>query len=107
MFNNTIYTKGCKSLEKKIEAFIEANPEYGHDGDYIGDLWSTTIKSDLDIAYEFEKECAEDAYNNDGYTKVGQCSAEEIYYLFVEYYDDETANEYLDEIEYFEDEAVA
>lgn len=107
MFNNTLYSKGYRSLENKINAFIEANPEYGHDSDYIGDEYSTTIRSDEDIAEELERECAEDAYINDGYTRLGQLTVEEIFFLFTEHYDNETAYEYLEEVEYFETEAVA
>ena len=107
MLNNTLYSKGYSSLENRINAFIKANPEYGHDSDYISDEFSTTIRSDEDIAEELERECAEDAYINDGYTRLGQLTVEEVFFLFTEHYDDKTANEYLEEVEYYTTEAVA
>ena len=108
MYYKTIYRHGCKSFNKKFDEFLKYNPDYGHDDDYIGTCEEDSYyRSDFDIEEELERTCAIGALEDDGLTKLGQLSPEEIYYLLVLYYDDQTANEYLEEIEYFEEEAVA
>ena len=108
MYYKNIYRHGCKSFNKKFDQFLENNPDYGHDDDYIGTCEEDSYcRSDFDIEEELERACALGALEDDGLTKLGQLSPEEIYYLLVLYYDDQTANEYLEEIEYFEEEAVA
>ena len=54
-----------------------------------------------------EEELARGAYEDDGYTKLGQLTPEEIYFLLVEHYTYDEANEYLTEIEYYEIKRVA
>ena len=107
MYYREIYKKGFESFEDKVERFMKLNPDWGHEDDHIGDIFSTTIRRDIDIAYDLEIECAEDAYLNDGHTRIGQCTVEETYFLIVEHYGEDAANEYLEEIEYYELGAVA
>ena len=55
---------------------------------------------------KLEESCAKSAHEDDGYTfEFGQLTPEEIYFLLVEHYTYEEANEYLAGFE--EDEAVA
>ena len=62
----------------------------------------------LDEAYELTQRCAKSALEDDGYTsEFGQLTVEEMYFLLIEGYDYEVANDYLREIEYYETEAVA
>lgn len=54
-----------------------------------------------------EEELARGAYEDDGYTKLGQLTPEEIYFLLVEHYTYDDANDYLAEIGYYRVERVA
>ena len=56
---------------------------------------------------DIEEELARGAYEDDGYTKLGQLTPEEIYFLLVEHYTYDEANDYLTEIEYYEIKRVA
>ena len=97
MYYKEIYNNGQETFNKKFDYFLKYNPDFGHEDD----------KTDFEIEEELEADCARSAFEDDGCSKVGFLSPEEIYYLLALYYDDETANEYLEEIEYFEIEAVA
>ena len=61
----------------------------------------------MDEYSDIEEELARGAYEDDGYTKLGQLTPEEIYFLLVEHYTYDEANEYLAEIEYYSVERVA
>ena len=61
----------------------------------------------MDEYSDIEEELARGAYEDDGYTKLGQLSPEEIYFLLVEHYTYDEANDYLTEIEYYEIKRVA
>lgn len=54
-----------------------------------------------------EEELARGAFEVDGYTKLGQLTPEEVYFLLVEYYTYDDADDYLREIEYYAVERVA
>ena len=61
----------------------------------------------MDEYNDIEEELARGAYEDDGYTKLGQLTPEEIYFLLVEHYTYDEANDYLTEIEYYEIKRVA
>lgn len=61
----------------------------------------------MDEYSDIEEELARGAYEDDGYTKLGQLTPEEIYFLLVEHYTYDEANDYLTEIEYYEIKRVA
>ena len=54
-----------------------------------------------------QEELARGAYEDDGYTKLGSLTYEEIYFLLVEHYSLDDANEYLDEYKFYELGVVA
>ena len=89
MFYEAIFDEGNKRLDERFDEFFAVNPDCSETEDELVD------------------ELAEDAYENDGYTRMGRLTPEEMYCLLYMYHDLETANEYLEEIEYFEIEAVA
>ncbi len=49
-----------------------------------------------------QEELARGAYEDDGYTKLGSLTYEEIYFLLIEHYTIDEANEYLDEYKFYE-----
>ena len=61
----------------------------------------------MDEYSDIEEELARGAYEDDGYTKLGQLTPEEIYFLLVEHYTYDEANDYLTEIEYYKIKRVA
>ena len=65
------------------------------------------LRSDFDIEEELERACAVGALEDDGLTKLGQLTPEEIYFLLVEHYTYDDANDYLAEIGYYRVERVA
>lgn len=85
--NKTVYSKGEELLDKRIR--------------------NEFPKPSFNQYYDTEEQLAKDAYEYDGSTDLGKLTHEEIYFLLVEYYSYETANEYLSEVEYFTDERVA
>ena len=79
MYYKNIYRHGCKSFNKKFDQFLENNPDYGHDDDYIGTCEEDSYcRSDFDIEEELERACAVGALEDDGLTKLGQLTPEEI-----------------------------
>ena len=108
MYYKEIYTKGEQLYNKRFDEFIKNNPDYGHEDDYIGTCEEDSYyRSEFSIEEELDEECAVNALEDDGYSRIGQLTPEEIYYMLASHYSDETANEYLAEIEYFKYEAVA
>ena len=85
--DKTVYSKGEKLIDERIREAIP-NPSFD---DYCDE----------------QEELARGAYEDDGYTKLGQLTPEEIYFLLVEHYTYDEANEYLAEIEYYSVERVA
>lgn len=83
--DKAVYYRGEKLIDERIREAIP-NPSFD---DYCDE----------------QEELARGAYEDDGYTKLGQLTPEEIYFLLVEHYTYEEANEYLAGFE--EDEAVA
>ena len=51
---------------------------------------------------DIQEEFARRAYEDDGYTELGFLTYEEIYFLLVEHYSLDDANEYLDEYKFYE-----
>ena len=83
--NKEAYNKGEKLVDERIRYAIP-NPSF-------------------DEYFDTQEELARGAYEDDGYTSIGQLTPEEIYFLLVEHYTYDEANEYLAGFE--EDEAVA
>ncbi len=83
--DKAVYYRGEKLIDERIREAIP-NPSFD---DYCDE----------------QEELARGAYEDDGYTKLGQLTPEEIYFLLVEHYTYDEANEYLAGFE--EDEAVA
>lgn len=82
--NKAVYNEGCTRFEARL-----------------ADI-------DRDERDEVTERCAKSAYEDDGYTfEFGQLTVSEMYFLLIEGYDYEVANEYLAEVEYYEREAVA
>ena len=61
----------------------------------------------FDEYFDTQEELARGAFEDDGYTKLGHLKPEEIYFLLVEYYTYDDADDYLREIEYYTVERVA
>lgn len=85
--DKAVYYRGEKLIDERIREAIP-NPSFD---DYCDE----------------QEELARGAYEDDGYTKLGQLTPEEIYFLLVEHYTYDEANEYLAEIEYYSVERVA
>lgn len=85
--DKAVYYRGEKLIDERIREAIP-NPSFD---DYCDE----------------QEELARGAYEDDGYTKLGQLTPEEIYFLLVEHYTYEEANEYLAEYEYYTGERVA
>lgn len=85
--DKAVYNRGEKLVDERIRYAIP-NPSF-------------------EEYYDTQEELARGAYEDDGYTKLGQLEPEEIYFLLVEHYTYDDANDYLREIEYYEIEAVA
>ena len=83
--NKEVYNRGEKLVNERIRYAIP--------------------KGSFDEYCDTEEELARGAYEDDGCTSLGQLTPEEIYFLLVEHYTYEEANEYLAGFE--EDEAVA
>ena len=82
--DKAVYNEGCKRFEARL-----------------ADI-------DRDERDEVTERCAKSAYEDDGYTfEFGQLTVSEMYFLLIEGYTYEIANDYLAEIEYYEKEAVA
>ena len=85
--DKTVYSKGEKLIDERIREAIP-NPSFE---DY----------------YDEQEELARGAFEDDGYTELGQLTPEEVYFLLVEHYTYDDANDYLKEIEYYTVERVA
>ena len=95
------------AIEKMVKEFNEkANKTvYG-----IGsDRFEARLRAyERDEMEELEERCAKSAHDDDGFTfEFGALTPEEIYFLLVEHYTYEEANEYLAEYEYYTGERVA
>ena len=84
--DKTVYSKGEKLIDERIGEAIP-NPSFE---DY----------------YDEQEELARGAFEDDGYTELGQLTPEEVYFLLVEHYTYDDANDYLKEIEYYTVERV-
>lgn len=99
-----------EAFEKKVAEFnLRADKEVYNKGDK---LVYERIKYEfpnlnMDEHSEKEEELARGAYEDDGYTKLGQLTPEEVYFLLIEHYTIDDANEYLAEIGYYRVERVA
>ena len=82
--NKPVYSKGEELLDKRIRKEFP--------------------KPSFNQYYDTEEQLAKDAYEYEGSTDLGKLSPEEIYYLLVEYYSIDIANE---ELKYYEGERVA
>lgn len=85
--DKAVYSRGEKLIDERIREAIP-NPSFE---DY----------------YDEQEELARGAYEDDGYTELGQLTPEEIYFLLVEHYTYDEANDYLTEIEYYKIKRVA
>lgn len=85
--DKAVYNRGEKLVDERIRYAIP-NPSF-------------------EEYHDIQEELARGAYEDDGYTKLGQLEPEEIYFLLVEHYTYDDANDYLREIECYEIEAVA
>lgn len=82
--NKAVYNEGCKRFEARL-----------------ADI-------NRDERDEVTERCAKSAYEDDGYTfEFGQLTVSEMYFLLIEGYTYEIANDYLAEVEHYEKEAVA
>ena len=82
--DKAVYNEGCKRFEARLADIDRADRD------------------------EVAERCAKSAYEDDGYTsEFGRLTVEEMYFLLIEGYDYEVANEYLAEIEYYEVKRVA
>ena len=85
--DKAVYSRGEKLIDERIREAIP-NPNFE---DY----------------YDTQEELARGAYEDDGYTELGQLTPEQIYFLLVEHYTYDEANDYLAEIGYYRVERVA
>jgi len=77
-----VYERGEELVYERI---TKAVPNYG-----------------FDEYFDIQEELARGAYEDDGYTKLGSLTYEEIYFLLIEHYTIDEANEYLSEYRFYE-----